>query len=211
MKTTIVRATALSVVLAALPLTVSAQTATAGNESGIARLAEGVSVLAGELEANIKKVREALNDAASSREDGLRVFNQLQASVERVHVALAEGSDIWVELTRAMGAWDEIRQDMLEKSETNPAFDPIAEEWSVRLKQAGMLRKQILEQRAESVAMLDQLLSQRDVVLAYYDLGQADRALEEMQKVSDDLGTMSEKVRAINEQAQLVGEQAISQ
>ena len=211
MKTIFVRAMAFSVALAAFPPTVSAQTGTAGNQSAIAGLAAGVNVLAADLEKNIKEVRAALNDAASSREDGLRVFNQLQASVERVHVALAEDSDIWVELTRAMDAWDEIRQDMLKKSATNPTFDAIAEEWSVRLKQASTLRKQILEQRAESVAMLDQLLSQRDVVLAYYELGQADRALEQMQMVSDDLGTMSEKIRAINEQAQLVAEPAISQ
>ena len=209
MKTTIVRAMAISVALAAFPLTVSAQTATAENQSAIPGLTAAVNLLATDLEKNISITRELLNQAASSREDGMRVLDQLEASVERVHVALAEDSDIWVELTRAMGAWDKIRQEKLEKSETNPAFDAIAEEWSVRLKQASMLRKQILEQRAESVAMLDQLQSQRAVVLAYYEINLADTALEHMQMVSDDLGTMAEKIRAINEQAQVVDESGV--
>ena len=135
----------------------------------------------------------------------------MQTSIEAVHGSLAEDSEIWTELTRVMDIWDENRQVALEKSETNPAFGQIAEEWSIKIQQAGDLRKQILDQRANSMAMLDQVMSERELVLAYYDLGQADRALEAMQIVSDDLGRMNDSMRAIVDQTQVVAGATVPQ
>ena len=204
MEMTIIRAMALSFALAAFPPTVSAQTATGeGNgESRLPGLAQGVNALASDLETNIQNLRRYLNDSTTG--DAKIVFDKLEASVGRVHDALDEDSDVWIELTRAMEVWDERRKHYLEEARKNPSFDAIAEEWKIRLDEASTLRSQILAQRTESVAMLDQLLEQRGVVLAYYELGQADRALDLMQKVSDDLGEMSEKMREMNEQAKVV-------
>ena len=49
------------------------------------------------------------------------------------------------------------RAQYLEKSETNAAFKAIADEWELKVEQAGELRKQILTQRAESLALLDHI------------------------------------------------------
>ena len=187
------------------------QVASDTGQPNIAGLVEGVNAIATELEANISAVMGALAATANSREGGVKLLEQMQASIEAVHGSLAEDGDIWTELTRAMEIWDQNRKDALEKSETNPAFDQIAEEWSLKIEQAGELRKQILTQRAESMAMLDQVMSDRDVVLAYYDLGQADRALEAMQTVSDNLGRMNESMHEIVDQTQVVAGPAISQ
>ena len=187
------------------------QGASDAGQPDVARLVENVSAIATDLDANISAVMEALEAASASREDGARLLEQMQASIEAVHGSLAEDGDIWTELTRAMEIWDGNRQAALEKSETNPAFDRIAEEWSLKIEQAGELRKQILTQRAESMAMLDQIVSDRDVVLAYFDLGQADRALEAMQTVSDNLGRMNESMHQIVDQTQVVAGPAIPQ
>ena len=73
------------------------------------------------------------------------------------------------------------------------------------------LRKQILSQRAESMAQLDQIASQKEVMLAYYDLGQADRALEALEQVSSDLGRVNETMRTIVDQAGQVAGPTIAQ
>jgi ABC-type transporter Mla subunit MlaD len=177
----------------------------------IAQLVEDVNAIADTLQTNISGVRDALAAAADSRENGAKLLEQMQASIEAVHGSLAEDSDIWTELTRVMDIWDENRQVALEKSETNPAFGEIAEEWSIKIQQAGDLRKQILDQRANSMAMLDQVMAERELVLAFYDLGQADRALEAMQTVSDDLGRMNDSMRAIVDQTQVVAGATVPQ
>lgn len=211
MKTLI--AAALAIALTALSPTAEAQEeeATDSEQPNVARLVEGVNALAADLEKDIAAVREALAAAAASREEGAELLEQMQASVEAVHGSLAEDGNIWTELTRAMDIWDRNRQAALEKSETNPAFDAIAQEWSLRIQQAGDLRQQILTQRAESTAMLDQIMADRELVLAYYDLGQADRALEAMQTVSDNLGRMNESMQSIVEQTGVVAGATVPQ
>ena len=204
---------AVAVSLSACPLVAGAQNQdeSGSEQPNVAGLVEGVNTIAAELEENISAVLEALGSSANSPEEGAKLLEQMQASVEAVHGSLSEDSDIWTELTRAMDIWDQNRQAALEKAETNPAFDEIAKEWSVKIEQAGELRKRILTQRAESMAMLDQIVSDREVVLAYYDLGQADRALEAMQTVSDNLNRMNEQMRGIVDQTQVVAGPAVSQ
>ena len=182
-----------------------------GDQPNIAQLVEDVNAIADTLQANISGVRDALTAAADSRENGAKLLDQMQTSIEAVHGSLAEDSDIWTELKRVMDIWDENRKAALEKSETNPAFADIAEEWSFKIQQAGDLRKQILDQRANSMAMLDQVMSERELVLAYYELGQADRALEAMQTVSDDLGRMNDSMRAIVDQTEVVAGATVPQ
>ena len=218
MKTSIAAAVTFALALTAHSLPAGAQQssdeeqgASGAGQPNIAGLVEGVNGIAADLEKNISAVMDALEATANSREDGAKLLEQMQASIEAVHGSLAEDGNIWTELTRAMEIWDQNRQTALEKSETNPAFDEIADEWSIKIEQAGALRKQILTQRAESMAMLDQIMSDRDVVLAYYDLGQADRALEAMQTVSDNLGRMNESMREIVDQTQVVAGPVVAQ
>ena len=213
MRKLLVATTVLAVALTAFTFSAGAQEqdAAESDQPNVALLVEGVNAVASELEQNLSEVMDALAASAASREDGAKLLEQMQASVEAVHGSLSEDSDIWRELTRAMEIWDQNRQVALEKSEANPAFDEIAEEWGAKIEQAGELRKQILTQRAESMAMLDQIMSDREVVLAYYDLGQADRALEAMQTVNDNLGRMNEQMRSIVDQTQVVAGPAVPQ
>ena len=207
MKTLVAATLAVSLVIFITPMGVLGQE----DQPNIAQLVEDVNAIADTLQTNISGVQDALSAAADSRENGAKLLEQMQASIEAVHGSLAADSEIWTELTRVMDIWDENRQVALEKSETNPAFGQIAEEWSIKIQQAGDLRKQILDQRANSMAMLDQVMSERELVLAYYDLGQADRALEAMQTVSDDLGRMNDSMRAIVDQTQVVAGATVPQ
>ena len=207
MKTLVLASLAVSLVAFIMPIDGQGQE----DQPDVVQLVEDVHAIADTLRTNISGVRDALSAAAESRENGAKLLAQMQVSIEEVHGSLAEDSDIWTELTRVMGMWDENRQIALEKSETNPAFGVIAEEWSIKIQQASDLRKQILHQRANSMAMLDQVISERELVLAFYDLGQADRALQAMQNVSDDLGRMNDSMRAIVDQTQVVAGATVPQ
>ena len=211
MKTPIVAAMAIA--FAVFPPASWTQDKGAGDSAqpNIAQLFQDLNALAGKLTKDMSEVKQAIVDAGDSRDEGAKVIDQAQASLEAVYRSLAEDGDIWTELTRTQEIWEERRSLALEKSETNPAFEAIAEEWSIKLDDAAKLRKQILSQRAESMAQLDQIASQKEVMLAYYDLGQADRALEALEQVSSDLGRVNETMRTIVDQAGQVAGPAIAQ
>ena len=212
MKTSI--ATVMAIVFVVFPLASWTQDeGTVGDNAqpNIAQLFQDLNTLADKLTKDMSGVKQAIVDAGDSRDEGAKVIDQAQASLEAVYRSLAEDGDIWTELTRTQEIWEERRSFALEKSETNPAFEAIAEEWSVKLDDAAKLRKQILSQRAESMAQLDQIASQKEVMLAYYDLGQADRALDALEQVSSDLGRVNETMRTIVDQAGQVAGPAIAQ
>ena len=79
----------------------------------------------------------------------------------------------------------------------DPAFLPIAQAWQSRLDKGRELRNQISTERANSLALMRAIESDRDIVLAYYELGQADKAIESLQKVSANLTSLNENMQAI--------------
>ena len=203
-----IRSVVAGIAILILPLVAGAQSE---GEPDIVKLLDDVRSVAGSLEENIAGLEAALTASIDSREQGAKLLDQMQASAEAVHEKLAEDSEIWMALVKATEVWDERQREMMVKSETNPAFKQIADEWGLKVESASELRKQILTQRAESIALLDQIGADREVVLAYYELGQADRALEAMQKVSGELGRMNESMRAIVEQTQEVAGPTVPQ
>ena len=204
----------LTLILFTSPGLVSAQSdgqKTEAEQPNVAMLLEDVNEIASNLENSIAGLQDTLRNSTVRKEEGAALLEQMQASVEAVHGSLSEDSEIWTELTKISEIWDQNRQEALAKSETNPAFDSIAEEWGVKIDRAGELRKQILTQRAESIALLDSLKSQHEVVLAYYDLGQADRALQDITRVSDELGRMNDSMKSIVDQTKIVAGPTISE
>ena len=205
---------ALTLILFTSPGLVSAQSdgqKTEAEQPNVAILLEDVNEIASNLENRIAELQDILQKDPVKKEEGTALLEQMKASVEAVHGSLSEDSEIWTNLTNLTEIWDQNRQDALAKSETNPAFDPIAEEWGVKIDRVGELRKQILTQRAESIALLDSLKSKHEVVLAYYDLDQADRALQDLTQLSDDLGRMNDSMKSIVDQTQIVAGPTISE
>lgn len=190
-----------------IPVVAGAQS---DEQPDIAKLLEDVRAVAGGLEQNITDLEGALNDSINAAQ-GAAILDQMEASVNAVHLKLNEDSAIWNALDKAMEIWDDRQKEMMEKSETNPAFKEIAEEWGNKVEKARELRKQILEQRAESIALLDKIGADREVVLAYFELDLADRAVEAMSKVTDELGRMNESMQAIVEQTSEVAGPAVPQ
>ncbi len=144
----------------------------------------------GDLEANIQASRDSI-------EKGGAVLDEMLASVTKVHESMAEDSEIWKELDALLGLWEQRRQEALKKSEANPAFLPVAQSWQAKLDTGRELRNQISTERANSVALMRSIESDRDIVLAYYELGQADKAIEGLRKVGANLANLNTNMQAI--------------
>ena len=192
----------LSVLFAALLLNapVFAQDA-ADAEPNMTNLFQNVTNIADALKADLTDLEARIQESRDSIEKGGEVLDAMLASVSAVHDSMAEDSEIWKELDALMELWEQRRKTALEKSETNPEFAKIADEWKGRISTAKDLRNQISTERANSLALMRAIESDRDIVLAYYELGQADKAIESMQKVSSDLTTLNENMQAIVETA----------
>jgi cysteinyl-tRNA synthetase len=140
-----------------------------------------------------------------------QVLDEMLASVSAVHKSMAEDSEIWTELSALLELWEERRRDALQKSESNPAFLPVAQGWQTRLDTARELRNQISTERANSVALMRAIESDRDIVLAYYELGQADKAIESLQKVGANLTSLNENMQTIVKTADAARQSPIPQ
>lgn len=171
----------------------------------VAALVEDVTSIATGLQGRIETLGQQMAEA-SDLEAGTRALDEMLAAAREVHDSLSRDSVLWDEMNGMMDAWSARRDDLLERALENPALKPIAESWQTRIDRGLTLREQILEQSAESEALIAQIEDQREVIVAYYEAALADQALATMQAMSDDLGSMNERMSGILTQANLVAE-----
>lgn len=173
----------------------------------ITSLFEKVNAVAAQLQDNLSGLEASIQASRDSIEQGGAVLDSMLESVKQVNESMAEESEIWTELDALLGLWEDRRKEALAKSESNPAFQPIASAWQTRLDTGRELRNQISTERANSLALMRAIESDRDIVLAYYELGQADKAIESLQQVGTNLTSLNENMQAIvktaNEAAQV--------
>lgn len=192
-------------------LTVQATEPAKAAQPNMANLLQNVNEIAKQLQANLADLEKDIQASRDSIEKGGQVLDEMLASVTAVHGSMAEDSAIWKELNSLLELWEKRRKETLQKSESNPAFLPVAEAWQKKIDTAKELRKQISTERANSVALMRSIQSDRDIVLSYYELGQADKAIEGLKKVSANLASLNENMQGIVKTANAVQQQPISQ
>lgn len=172
-----------------------------GGQPDMANLFQRVTAVAEELQGNLSNLEASIQASRDSVDKGAQVLDEMLASVTAVHASMDEDSEIWSELAALLELWEERRKDSLTKSEANPAFLPVANAWQSKLDTARKLRNQISTERANSVALMRAIEADRDIVLAYYELGQADKAIEGLRRVSDNLSNLNTNMQLIVETA----------
>lgn len=170
---------------------------TSETKPDMGRLFDRVNSVAAQLQQNLNGLEANIQASRDSIEKGGAVLDAMLESVKRVNASMANDSEIWTELDALLTLWEQRRQETLTKSESNPAFLPIAQAWQSRLETGRQLRNQISTERANSLALMRAIESDRDIVLAYYELGQADKAIESLQKVSSNLTNLNESMQLI--------------
>lgn len=193
------------------PKTATAAQPKSAEQSDMASLFQKVNDVAKELQTNMADLEKDIQASRDSIEKGGKVLDEMLASVTAVHDSMAEDSEIWKQLNSLLDLWEKRRKESLQKSESNPAFLPIAKAWQSKIETAKELRKQISTERANSVALMRSIQSDRDIVLSYYELGQADKAIEGLKKVSANLASLNENMQGIVKTAGAVQQQPIPQ
>lgn len=188
------------------PLSI-AQSAPPAAQPDMAKLLENVNNVAKELQANLSDLETSIQESHNSMEKGAQVLDEMLASVTAVHKSMAEDSAIWKELDSLLELWEKRRKETLQKSESNPAFAPVAKAWEDKIKTAKDLRRQISTERANSVALMRSIESDRDIVLSYYELGQADKAIDGLKRVSTNLSNLNNNMQNIVKTASTVQQQ----
>lgn len=176
----------------------------------LTQLMQDVSAIAEQLQADVASLEESIQASHNSAAAGAEVLDAMLASVQQVNASIAEESNVWSELETLLARWEDNRRSALERSETNPAFADIAEQWKTRLERARALQEEILIQRANSESLRRAIESDREVVLAYYELGQADQAIAGLQKVSESLQSLNDSMQGIVETVNIVSAPAIA-
>ncbi len=166
-------------------------------QADIARLFENVNAVAQELQQSLEGLEASIQASRDSIEKGSEVLDGMLEAVKRVHANMAEDSQIWQDLETLLALWEQRRQESLKKSESNSSFIPIAQAWQARLESGRKLRSQISTERANSLALLQAIEADREIVLAYYELGQADKAIEGLKQVSANLANLNSNMQAI--------------
>lgn len=174
-------------------------------ESDVATLVDGVTAIAQGLQNRVATLSRQM-EASSDTESGTRALDEMLAAARELQDSLGRDSELWDEMNGMMDLWGTRRDELLERAKVNPALRPIATGWQKRIDEGLKLREQILIQAAESEALIDQIESQREVIVEYYNLGLADQALQTMRVMSDELGTMNASMTSILAQANVVAE-----
>lgn len=174
-------------------------------DADVAALVEDVTLIAQGLQTRIETLGAQMSQA-SDLEAGTRAMDEMLAAALEVYESLNRDSELWDEMNGMMETWSARRDDLLERASQNPALQPVADSWQARIDRGLTLRQQIVEQAAESEALIDQIESQREVIIAYYEIDLADQALATMQAMSDELGSMNERMSGILAQANVVAE-----
>jgi len=169
----------------------------------VASLVADVTTIAEGLQFRVATLGDQIA-ASSDAEAGTKALDEMLAAAQELQDSLGRDSELWDEMNGMMDVWAQKRDDLLERAKTLPKLKPVAEGWQSRIDEGLVLREKILEQAAESEALIAQIEEQREVIIAYYDLDLADQALETMRAMSEELGTMNAAMSSILEQANIV-------
>lgn len=175
------------------------------DEPDMVELVESVTVIATDLSDRVAVLSEVI--ATSTDGDAAaQALNEMLEAARQMQADLGSDSEVWQDINAMLEIWTVRRDDLRVRAANNQALSAVADTWQARIDEALTLREQIRNQSAESLALIDQIEDQREVVIAYYEADLADQALETMRAISDELGQMNEQMSSIVSQAGIVAE-----
>jgi hypothetical protein len=177
-------------------------------EPDMVQLVENVTSIATGLSDRVSTLSEII--AASTDGDAAaKALDEMLEAARQMQTDLGRDSQVWTDINDMLAIWGERRDTLREQAVDNQALGPIADTWQARIDEALKLREQILQQSAESEALIDQIEDQREVVIALYDANLADQALVTMREISEELGQMNDQMASIVSQTGVVADPAV--
>jgi uncharacterized protein YyaL (SSP411 family) len=170
---------------------------TEAQENPMAAAFGNVTAVAQSLQDTVANLQANIANSANSAEEGTKMLNEMLEAARGVNESLDKDSEVWVDLNALLSEWSAKRDQTFAAAQDNPAMKKVADLWAERVEQGMALRTQILDQASSSSILVADIEAQREVVLAFFEVGAADAVLASMQQISDQLGEMNAEMQSI--------------
>lgn len=184
--------------VAASILALSASMATAQEEMpDIPAMLAGLDEVTSSLQDRLNAMPSMIEASKKSAAEGAALLDTVLEAAREVVGQVDAESEFWNDINELLVIWADKRDDLTARGQINQALLPLADEWQARIDRATALRTMLIDQSATGQALINDLEQNREVILALYDLGQADRVLQEMEAMSEGLASMNETMSEI--------------
>jgi DNA repair exonuclease SbcCD ATPase subunit len=168
------------------------QTQPAASADNVAIILEQVKGTAEKLKKSLDELPDLIEKAKRSEENARALLTSLEALVKEVSERVAEDSQLWIQLKELQEQWLEEQRRAEQKAAANAQWAEIAQMWGDKVQRVEELKKEIVARRGESLALLDDLMDRKDVVIEYVKLGMAELVVQELENISNQFGEMNE-------------------
>jgi chromosome segregation ATPase len=168
------------------------QTQPAASANNVAIILEQVKGTAEKLKKSLDELPDLIEKAKRSEENARALLTSLEALVKEVSDRVAEDSQLWIQLKELQEQWLEEQRRAEQKAAANAQWAEIAQTWGDKVQRVEELKKEIVARRGESLALLDDLMDRKDVVIEYVKLGMAELVVQELENISNQFGEMNE-------------------
>jgi hypothetical protein len=186
-------------------VTTQNRTGAPAGQAGPAEIITGLARSAETFQDTVREVQKLLADSAASRETGTAALDRMLTALRGVEASVSDQGEIWQQYAVMIRSWQQNQRQSEERALQDPAFREQADAWGKRVAEAGDLRANIARERNRVRALIGDVERDREVLLGWYSLGQADRALQGLRRVSEDLTTLNDGLSDMVQRARRIG------
>jgi len=183
------------------------QTQPAASANNVATILEQVKDAAEKLKKSLDELPDLIEKAKRSEENARALLTSLEALVKEVSERVAEDSQLWIQLKELQEQWLEEQRRAEQKAAANAEWAKVAQMWGDKVQRVEELKKEIVKRRGESLALLDDLMDRKDVVIEYVKLGMAELVVQELENISNQFREMNEGLSLMVDMASQLGAQ----
>lgn len=177
----------------------------AGAQGDPAAVIAGLTRSAEDFQKTVAEVTQMLQTSSQSREQGAAALDKMLAALRGVETSVSDQGPIWQQYATMLSTWQKNQKQSEDRAVQDPAFRAQADAWTAKVHEAADLRAHIAQERNRVRAMIDDVEHERELVLGWYSLGQADKALEGLRKMSGQLENLNKDLGNMLQQAKRVG------
>jgi chromosome segregation ATPase len=153
----------------------------------------------------VTEVTQMLQNSSQSREQGAAALDKMLNALRGVEASVSDQGPIWQQYANMLSNWEKNQKQMEDRAVEDPAFRGQADAWAQKVHEAADLRAHIAQERNRVQTMIADVERDRDLVLGWYSLGQADKALDGLRKMNTQLENLNNDIGSMLQQAKRVG------
>jgi vacuolar-type H+-ATPase subunit H len=182
-------------------------TASTTRDEEIQALLTAMTGSADKFSEQINSLNDQLGEAIQSEEIAKKIFNTMKQTVKSYLDKLGNESEFKKLLDIYIQRLDEAKERNLERFDrTNDAdYKDYAEQYALLSKEAGDMLYKILDERKQSIFLLDKIIAQQDKVIEEIQLGIFEKANKRLKATLDNLKQMRTRLTELHKKTRKIG------